>query len=66
MLGDEGASAKHGKGHIATGKMTIQFTGPADTGLTSADTEACALGSVTQGAQQFRFWGCDTVRVLHG
>jgi hypothetical protein len=46
--------------------MTIQFTAPADTGLTSADTEACALGSFSQGGTEFRFWGCDAVRVLKG
>ena len=34
--------AKGGVGHIATGKMTIQFTPPSETGLTAADTEACA------------------------
>lgn len=35
------------------------------TSLTKADTEACVFGSFTSGPDTFRFFGCDSVRVLN-
>ena len=36
-----------------------------ETSLTPADAQACVFGSFTAGPDTFRFFGCDTVRVLN-
>lgn len=75
ILGGGGAVARAGRGHLEDAlepndttrdgdvDMTIQFVAPIDTGLVPADTEACVLGTFRVGSDQYRFWGCDSVRV---
>lgn len=76
ILAGDGATPRNGRGHLEDAlelddvtedgdvDMVIQFVGPGDTGLTTADTEACLAGEYTSGSETYRFWGCDAVRPI--
>jgi len=72
-----GAAERHKDGHIEYSHeldestidddldMVVDFRS-AQTGLTTTSTTACARGLFDDGAESFSFFGCDSVRVVHG
>jgi uncharacterized repeat protein (TIGR01451 family) len=72
--GSGGASETHGLNHPEDSYELDETTRDGDlddvlhfrtrsTGLAPGDTEACLFGSFVDGGQEFRFFGCDAVRI---
>ena len=72
-----GAPERHGRGHLEDAYEMDEATMDGDTdmvlharaaqtGLTTASTEACVRGLYASGGDTFSFFGCDGVRIVPG